>query len=477
MIIEFEGQRHEFPDDFSDAEISTALSSVHPAPTLQSGDVAGGLNAGIPPDLIAPFTAKLGRFASNVAANPPPSVAGLMSLPQRFGEEANKVARGENPDIPTLAEGAALGSPLPAAMRMGRAPAMVERPTRPEPVTAERLATERTGNYKAAADANLEVSAPVMHDAYNDALAKLVQREPGLEQRAPTTWRILQDAIKETAPAKQPETISPLQHVMGYKVAETKPVTGDKIRNTIKELGDVRPTPLDATDAAFAKMAKADIDRVVQGLPPDAAVGGNLPAFQKALMDARANNAAMERMGVLEAADERMAQGATAKQAFKPLARPPLSGKPSILQKEGFTKPEQAAVKEIGSPGAGRMALEALGNTAPFGGSWIHNALVAPAHVGAAFASSGATLPLTAAGLIARPIAGRLANNAVGRAMELTASRSPLARREAERFARDRAAYLAATRGARKALGGGVLPFALPDASQGLRQLLPLGRQ
>lgn len=460
---------------------TSTAAPVGQAPTA-GPDMAGGLNAGVPIDLIQPFLEKVGRFIENVKKNPPPSAQIVTDLPREFVEESKKVTRGETPDIPTLASGAAVGLPLSPAVRLGGKAAAealtAGRPARPEaakPITAERLAEARTADYKAAANAGLEVQAPVMHDHYNATLQKLLEAEPDLQSRAPSTWKILTDAVERTAPTKQPNPLSPEP-----RLPDTKPVTGNQIKLDIERLGDVRATPeKGGTDAHFARLAKQELDTRVQGLKPEQTVGGDLPTFQTALKDARGNNAAMERMKVLEAAEERVIEDKlTPKQAFKPLARRPATGRPSILQKEGFTPPEIATVRKVGSPGPVRALIEGLANTAPGGHSWIQNALTLPLHVGAAIASGGATVPLTIAGLAARPVAGVLANRAIGNAATVTGARSPLARQEAAAFAARIRAYenaLSDLRAARSG-GGGILPLALSGPARLFRPLPPPAR-
>jgi hypothetical protein len=104
MIIDFEGQQHEFPDDFKDADIAKALGSQAPQRS---------------------FLDKLGSFARKVYEDPQgsaPFLGGLATLPRRAPEAARELTFGADPEAAreaagTALEAASLLSPAPAGQR------------------------------------------------------------------------------------------------------------------------------------------------------------------------------------------------------------------------------------------------------------------------------------------------------------------------------------------------------------------------
>lgn len=435
------------------------------APAAPPPAAAEGAAAGIGQVLGAiPWFPKMARFIRAVRENPPPSIAGIGEIARQAPQEAMAAAEGApfNPAITLSA--AAMGLTPAPAFRIPTGSPLPGRP--PTPLTSGELATARTGNYRAAEAAGVELPAQVMHEPYQRVLNDLLAREPNLETRAPDTFKALKAGVEATAPTKQPETLPATQYVTGYRAPPPKPVTGADLRLKLEQLGNIQPTAAGGTDAYFARLAKNALDETIQGLPAEAAMRGDLATFQRNLAEARANNAAMERMKVLEAGAERMEQGSTAQQAFKPLVRPPLRGGPTVLQKEGFAPLEQQAVRQIAFPSLTRRALEGIGEVgaAPW---W--------AQIGTAAVTKGTSIPFQLAakafGGTARGISSRLADRAVLRALAQTAGRSPAAQQASARYLQEHARYLQALERARSAA-----PAAALLGGEEAYRLLPAGQ-
>jgi hypothetical protein len=120
--IEFEGQVHEFPDDFSEADISSALSSVPAAATQVPKEQGWKLREGIEKDGIFHTLMQMASDASNAFDEKPSTspdamalkgvrdgVAGLSQLPADMGMEAQwaKDAKAYGQGLPQLDLGTA----------------------------------------------------------------------------------------------------------------------------------------------------------------------------------------------------------------------------------------------------------------------------------------------------------------------------------------------------------------------------------
>ncbi len=456
-----------------------AISSLGGAPQRSSatdiaasllGPVGQGVNLlakTVVPEAMQEFSSKLGRFGQKVYESPPPSLA----APKQFFETAQNITAGNefNPaDVLSMGMAGRFSPAVPA--RFGgittEAPRSQpkEMPAQPARLTSAELADVKTTGYKTAKNETVEIQPTFMHDAYNKILAELSEKfEP---TQAQGTFAILRRAAEESAPAPKPKSITAEQFIMGTGGTKEKPpVTSNRVEAFRQQLGDIKPSPTTGgSDAFAAKLAQQKLDEIMGSLPKEAVISGDPVVLKAAIEDARANNAAMERMKILEATTERanLQGGKTSdtRTAFRQLSRPSVRGSKSLAQLAGFNAAEQQAIRAASQPGV----FGALGKLAPGGimGGFLHGA----ANVTLPYIMP----PITAASLGAKFLGNKATAAKVERAFNLAAERSPLYRQQRAKFERDFADYLEAGR------RGGLLPpmTALPyGASQGILQLLP----
>src|SRR5690349_19370314 len=110
---------------YSDAEIADFLTKT---PGAVDFNVKGALEHYSPTEVLdhlAPpesFGQKLKNFASKVLEDPPPTIAGLKSLPQRASENANTLAAGEDFSPGPGLEAAGLASGLASIRGLPKSP-------------------------------------------------------------------------------------------------------------------------------------------------------------------------------------------------------------------------------------------------------------------------------------------------------------------------------------------------------------------
>lgn len=449
------------------------LAPVTPKPAPEPDLIpTGGPDVGsfnVPLEALQPFYERVGRFLQKVKENPPPSVAFFRDIPQIFKEESEKIAKGEQFDVPRLGAAALAVTPAGAATRVGRM-AATAKPTEPLPVTAKELASEKRAAYADVKGNPVPLPAPTVQEALTTELGRI---EKDFGTRAPETIGVLRDAIKEVTPTAPISKAPAGTSAEGRAYFETtpgqpaEPLPSNRLEQYRQQLNDIKPDIKGGgADAEAARQARNLIDEVVGKVAPDVA---------ESIVRARALDAARHRMNVVENAVSRMeTENATPKTAFRPITREPIGGGKSVAEREGMNAAEIAALRNVHANGPIRGVLDVASTLAPTReGGMLPNALTAMMHAGPAFATSGASIiPLLGAGYAARGIRGAMTDRAIQRAVDTIAARSPLSRERAARYALERSRYLA---GRQVPSGGGLFSRLL--VAPALPQLLPPARQ
>ncbi len=280
--IEFEGTRHEFPDDFSDAEIGAALKSAHPLDPANQALSGTGLSvsqpksAPVPPALQpwesppggmpAPMSAAdkvlaAGKQLGQAALSP---VTGLLGVPRQIYNYGKDIVSGHSIE-PHTVEGNPLeqaqGNILAAA---GTAPGVPEAIARTAGVTRRVLTNPET--YKTAGDiaSNVDITKPltVASKGIPEAVARLkpiiqkakaeqsiaeTQAQPGRTADRPPQWQ----GIPEQGPPPMPTAPiqSPPQLASGRRPGSPTTTAVPRPAGPV----DIRPQFADVAPPAFSQ--------------------------------------------------------------------------------------------------------------------------------------------------------------------------------------------------------------------------------
>lgn len=199
--------------------------------------------------------------------------------------------------------------------------------------------------------------------------------------------------------------------------------------NARQELVQARQSVTNRREAVAANHAIAEIDHYLANIPAADVLRGNVDVFRRNIGEARANWAAASRadqiagkyeLGDLNAATAHSGQNIdnATRQAVKQLIRPDKNGR-TQAQKSGFDAEEIALMNRVARG-------TTTGNTARFIGKLAPTNLMAMAmHGGAAGASGGSTLPLSAASYVAKLIGDASTSRSANTLLAQVLSRAP----------------------------------------------------
>jgi hypothetical protein len=419
MIVEFEGQQHQFPDDFSQADIAAALGSVKPPspnPLVAAvkgvpGEIArtagenwqavkDGFPASNPEDLGATFrflnTGKSLAAIPALLASPISGAAkSLIGQPMAAAERAigslinPEAAKNRTQEQAYEDWRPAVDTAMSAIAPRGFSPAGVRTTMPPVPAAAE-LTRNAVNTFEDPAIRSIQIPP-------QDVTNLTAQIHNDLTQQGYRPTR-----------GNAESTLTEINRMTpGPNVAA---VTVDDLRAARRSLGITaeerngigRPTP----DASAATKAIHQIDTFLDGIAPE-------------LRNANANYSAGMSANTLDyrqiKAEHRAAKSGTGGNIENTMRQ-----EVDKIPNRGL-RPEEIALRDQiveGTPT--RNALRLAGKLGVDGG------LSLMLHAGAAAGTGGTSLPVTAAGTLARLLGQHFTRNQIAQLSEMIRSRAPL---------------------------------------------------